>query len=791
MDKSKSPTASSAACAEYSANAFSAVSKQAITSATVETSSEDFRARPRRIVQNFLLVWLDANIDEGKEDFQKALTALRKIFVTVEPFTDVDQCVDYLTSIDDQKIYLITSASLGQTTVPLIHDIAQLDTIFVFCSNKDEHKFWAKECAKVKGIHDSIQPICMQLIKATQSCDHDAIPMSFIPKRQISEAASTKQNLDQLPPSYMYSVIFKDIILEIDHDDNKSMNTLVNFCRQQNIPEIQINLLQSNYHEKSPIWWYTKPMFLYGMLNRALRMLDMEVMIKLGFFIQSLHLQLEQLHQAQSANFQQAFTVYRGQELSQKDFQNLLDSKGGLLSFNNFLSTSKERDVATLFVQEFVPNNKDIVSVLFIMTIDPTTISTSITPFAMIHEHSAISSEQEILFTMHTVFRVVEIQQTTKNNRLWEVQLTITDESDPQLAGLTDHIKEEVQDSTGWRRMGKLMLQVGHFDQAEELYNELLENASTDSDRAHVYHQLGYLKNDQGKYPEAAKFYEKSLAIKRKTLPEDSASLAATYGNIGGVHYNMGEYSKALEFYEKDLEITKISLPANHPSLATSYNNIGLVYDNMGEYSKALEFYEKSLEITKISLPANHPSLATSYNNIGSVYDSMREYSKALEFYEKDLEITKISLPENHPALATSYNNIGSVYDNMGEYSKALEFYEKSLKIKEISLAANHSSLATSYTSIGSVYNNMREYSKALEYYEKSLKIREISLPPTHPDLATSYNNIGLVYSSMGEYSKALSYLEKALSIYRNSLPETHPNIQVVLSSIAAVKKKL
>ncbi|CAF4956351.1 unnamed protein product, partial [Rotaria socialis] len=57
--------------------------------------------------------------------------------------------------------------------------------------------------------------------------------MSFIPKQEISEALASEQNLDRLPPSYMYSVIFKDIILEIDHDDNKSMNTLVNFCQQQ------------------------------------------------------------------------------------------------------------------------------------------------------------------------------------------------------------------------------------------------------------------------------------------------------------------------------------------------------------------------------------------------------------------------------------------------------------------------------------------------------------------------------------------------------------------------------
>ncbi|CAF4125989.1 unnamed protein product [Rotaria magnacalcarata] len=324
MDKSKSSRASSATCAEYSANGFSAVSNQATTRATDATSTETFQPRPRRMVQNFLLVWLDANIDERKVDYQKSLTKLRNIAVTVEPFTDVDQCVDYLTSIDDQKIYLITTASIGQTTVPLIHDIAQLDKIFVFCSSTDSHKAWAKEWSKV-----------------TQSCDHDAIPMSFIPKREMSEVASNRQNLDQLPPSYMYSVIFKDIVLEIDHNDNKSMNTLVNFCRQEKEPEIQINLLQSTYHQKSPVWWYSKSMFLHRMLNRVLRMLDMEGMMKLGFFIRSLHLQLKQLHQEQSSNFQQAFTVYRGQGLSQQDFQNLCNSKGGLLSFNNFLSTSK------------------------------------------------------------------------------------------------------------------------------------------------------------------------------------------------------------------------------------------------------------------------------------------------------------------------------------------------------------------------------------------------------------------------------------------------------------------
>ncbi|CAF3374325.1 unnamed protein product [Rotaria socialis] len=219
------------------------------------------------------------------------------------------------------------------------------------------------------------------------------------------------------------------------------------------------------------------------------------------------------------------------------------------------------------------------------MTIDPSKISTSITPFAMIDNHSALSGEQEVLFTMHTVFRVGEIKQTTEKSCLWEVPLTITDESDPQLAGLTDCIKQEVQGSTGWHRMGKLMLQVGHFDQAEELYNELLDNASDDTDRAHIYHHLGYLKDDQGKYPEAATFYEKSLQICKKILSPDDPNLATSYNSIGQVYNNMGEYSKALEYYEKSLKIKEISLSPTRPDLAASYNNIGQVYISMVPYT--------------------------------------------------------------------------------------------------------------------------------------------------------------------------------------------------------------
>ncbi|CAF2128412.1 unnamed protein product [Rotaria magnacalcarata] len=319
----------------------STVPKSTASAATSRTTTSDATQPRRRMVQNYLVIWVDGNIDENTEDCRNTLTQLRAEVSEVNVCTTPEGCVKFLNKMDEGKAFVISSGALGQSLVNDIHGMPKVDAIYIFCGNKARHEPWAKDWPKIRGIFTSIKPICESLKKVAHECDHDSIPMSFVPKRCTSDAASNVQNLSQLPPTYMYSVIFQDIVLEINDDDAKSIKALEIYCKKQNIPDAQINELKHKYHQKSPVWWYTREIFLYGMLNRGLRSLDMEAMFKLGFFIRRLHLQLKQLHQEQSDKFNRSFTVYRGQGLSKEDFQNLLDSKDGLLSFNNFLSTSK------------------------------------------------------------------------------------------------------------------------------------------------------------------------------------------------------------------------------------------------------------------------------------------------------------------------------------------------------------------------------------------------------------------------------------------------------------------
>ncbi|CAF1189124.1 unnamed protein product [Adineta steineri] len=813
-------------------------------SATI-ISSDDIQLR-RRMVRNYSLLWLDECMDQTNKDYENSMIQIQTIADNVNVFNQRDECIDFLSDAQDIKFFLIVKDTMSQQIMPLINDIPQLDSVYIFSNIKSCHEKLTKKWRKIKSAHSNIDDLCQGLQLGIKQYHQDSIAMSFITTNDMKSAG----NLNQLEPTFMYTQLFKEILLNMKHG-KQAIKEFTTYCRQNNTGSpANIDQFENDYHTQSAIWWYTFPSFIYSMLNGGLRFMEGDTLIKMGFFMHDLHLQIKELHQQQSnTDHSKPFTVYRGQGLSKANFEKLQKTKGSLMSFNNFLSTSTGQDTPLGFALSAL-ENADTVGILFEISINPRVKSV---PFAFIKEKSYFDEEDEILFSMHTVFRVGAIKVMDINNQLYQVELKLTSDDDQQLRLLTDRIREEAGGDTGWYRLGILLFKIGQLNKAEELYNVLLEHSSDESEKAICYLNLAYAKNKQGDYEKAISFYKQGQEIQQKNLPSNHPSLATSYNNIGNVYENMGDYSKALLFYEQGLEnrqktlslnypdlatsynniggvynsmgqysqalsyydqglqIYQKHIPSNHPSLATSYSNIGNVYDNNGEYSKALSYYEKALEIQQKTVPSNHPDLATSYNNIGSVYDNMGQNSKALSSHEKaleifektlplhhpslatsynnigTLEIREKTLPSNHPSLATSYNNIGNVYENTGDYSKALSYYEKTVEIFEKPLLSNHPSLATSYSNIGSVYEKMGAHLKALSFYKQALEIREKTLPSNHPDLATSYNNIGCVYTKMEEYSKAVSYFEKAREIQEKTVPSNHPTLATSYSNIGSV----
>lgn len=705
---------------------------------------------------------------------QPKLQRLYCKFDEVYTFSQADKCIDFVTDIESQKVFLIISAFSGEQLMPLIHALPQLYAIYVICSDGEGvHGEWTKEWSKIIGIYSEIESVCKILPEEMKQYNHNSIPMSFMPQ----EEKNFTINPNQLEPSFMYTQLLKRTLLEMKHDD-QSRQYLINYWHDQyseNPNQLKlVHEYESDTRPHHAIWWYTRECFAYEMINRALRLLEADVIVNMGFFLYTLHEQIKELHQEQLSQYHgKPFTIYRGQGLSTSEFEKLKKTQDGLMSFNSFLSASYDKEVPLLLAESSAAKF-DTIGILFVMAIDP---NLSLTPFADIQKISYFGQEREVLFSMHTVFRIGQIKIMNERSHLIHVDLTLTANDDPQLRKLSDCLQAELEDLRGWERVGHLLHSVGESKKAEELYLVLLESVSNQDDEAFYNHQLGYMKHDQGNYEEALRYYEKAIDQEEKTLPGSQLSLATSYDHIGGVYYQMSDYSKALSFYEKAFDIRKIGLPAHHPNLATSYSNIGLLYDKTGDYCKALSFYDEALRIYQIALPENHFRLATTYNNIASVHLIIKEYSQAIAVFEKSIDIKEKVLPTHHSDLAASYNNIGLAYANIGEYPKALSFYEKARAIFEKVYCTNHPWVATCYHNIGLMHFNMGEHSKALEFYDKAIDIKQKTLPAHHPDLAISYNSIGLVYMAIEEHSKALSFYEKAREIFEKVLYENYPNL--------------
>lgn len=717
---------------------------------------------------NMQIFWLNSDHYLSINDCCNGLTKIQQLVTKATLYTDTDLCIDELTDIVNEKICLILSTNFCRKLIPLIHDLVQLYSIYVITDINSEHQSWMDEFGKLQCVSSSIDHLCQLLEKDAKKYHHGFIPISFIPTDQHAPKA-----LDELPASFMYSQIFKEILSDIG-DHPSAREDLVHYWYEQyNTNESQLEKIgefDRTYCSGSAIRWYSREPFVYAYLNQALRTLDVDVFIKMGFFLRDLDQQIKRSYEEQSNN-PIPLMVYRGQGMNTEDFEKLRQCPNGLLSFNNFVSTSANQNVAEMFL----PNpaqDLTTTAIIFKIEIDRTIKSA---PYVLLDaEQTNFPDEQEILFSMHSVFRVTQVFEMRKD--FWQVNLKLTNDKDEDLIKLTNFIRKEIEGGTGWHRLGLLLIKTHNFTKAEEIYETLLQQAHPldIQTRTSLLHQIGLTHHYKANFHKALELYTTKLKLDEQNPLADPTHLATTYNNIGAIHESMGKYSEALDFYDKTLQIEEHGLSTDSSALATTYSNIGSVHRHNGNYQKAIEMYSNALEIGKNSLPENHPDFIFMHNNIGTAYYHLDMYLKALEHHEKALTIERKSVSPNDTRLALTYSQIGTVHKKMENFSTAMDCYQKALASYQSRSKLEHPDLAPIYNNMAAVYLTQKKYDTALEFFYRTLAMEEKFYGSFHLEVADTYKNIGVVFMYKGEYLCALEHLEKAQKIYERYFSPDH-----------------
>lgn len=505
------------------------------------------------------------------------------------------------------------------------------------------------------------------------------------------------QSTTELNGHFLHSLLLIDVLIRMKSIESDKQQ-LITLCKKEyENNHTQLALLkefEDNYSADKALCWYTRESFLYKMLNKALRVQNIEVLFLFRFVIADIYQQLKE-KQCQSP-----VRVYRGQFMSEDELNNLQQSIGEFISINSFFSTSVDRQKALGFSNRYKISD-DLHRVLFVIDADPNVVTSK--PFANICGLSKYGNECEVLFMIGCVFRLIDILPEN-DNQIWVIRMELCGDNEHELKQLFDHMKKSYgcgDKEINLRSLGDVLRKMGKYDLAEKMYHRLLDELSPINPAlSDLYRSLGLVAKDKGELDCSLQWLKKSLEIKMRTDPYNYIDIGNLYNWIGVIYERKDDNNTALDYYNRSIILFQQAHNENHPSMAHFYNNSAIIYRKQEKYMEALDFYKKVLSIDEKHLPSDHPNVASAHNNIGVVRHHLGQYEEAMDHLHESLSMRLKSLPPQHPQIADSYRNIGLVYEANGEETDALACYQKAITIYRHSLASDHPDVTQTETDI-------------------------------------------------------------------------------------------
>lgn len=763
-------------------------------------------------MEDVTVIWLDSRLNVSLDCFDTQIR-LRRMIDHLFTFNSNDAFLEYFNSeIQPEQIFLIVSGKDGEFVVPQIHSSPRISSIYIFCNNISKHEQWTKDFTKMRGIFNSKDDLLKKLAADIMMFLTNLLPIKILAKNDVIQ--KSLYDLTHEGARSMWFQLLIEALVQMEHSDNAKRD-LLEICRQQyknDIPaQKKIDKFERIYKPEEAVWWYTADSFLYRLLNKALRTENIDIIYKFRLFLTDLDHQIRELHKEQLASLKPKETFYRGQKIPTAELINLQKNIDNFIAINAFTSVSKSIAVPMLFAGDG-EDRPTLESVIFQIEID-----TSISPCANIEALSSFPDEEEMLMTIGSVFRIVNVEPFY--NR-WIVDLALNKSDNQQMEELTNYLKIELLNKSPLLDLARILFEISDYNRAEQYCIIADKELSLDNnDRTHLYQLLGEIyQSGKGDYKRAKEMYEKALSYSDidsqlaaqnllgllenemgnydaalKTLETAEAlcckhdlsdhniisKLVNIYTNKGIVYRHQSDIAKSLQSYNQALDLNLQIRPVLHPSLATLYNNIGYLNCVKWDYDVSLEAYEKALNIQLQALPKIHKDLATVYNNIGIIYMATSKFTEALENYEKSLNMFKELLEADHPTIATLHHNIGDTYRSLKQYDKAVYYLEKALELRMHKLSPTHAHIGESWESLGWVYYRLSYYEKALVFCKKTIEIA--------PDNAAAYHCMGMIFDLQCNYDSALSSLQKAIDLYKNFPAKRNIMLAAVHKAIAII----
>ncbi|CAF1112349.1 unnamed protein product [Adineta ricciae] len=512
--------------------------------------------QPVRVVENFVLLWYSPNSLKGWENIK---TGLRKLISYIKIFYDSNECITYIESIRIERVILLVP-NMDSWVTPL-EKLSQVERIYVF------------------NDQSNIESFCQQLKTDLDLCELDLINITVFPNP--TQIGVTSAELKRQEASFLLGQLMREMLHRLKFENN-AKTEFVNFFRMNYAHDEEqlraINDFETNYRPNKALAWLMRPCFLQRVIQRLERTYEFDLHYKIAFFAKHVCIQMNIFQENISLAREKNWIVYRGKTMPPEIFENLLKNKSGcLFSISAYFIAETNKDFAVDFICRRLMTYPERIGVIFEMHIDPAARSAR-SPCAWLEEvYGSETNEKEgILFSGHSAFRIEAIEEVTEQSKaMWLIKLVLVSDDDPQLLRIVLSLRSSDVYTNPLSYLGKLLMEKGDYEQAEEFFLALLLDPSVLNQPhrlARVHRGLATNYAYKGEYSKALGHYQQAIEHSSAYLPPDHPDFVPLYDGIGNCYYKMGSYQNAIEKYEEAAKMLSKASQSMNEQLTSDLN---------------------------------------------------------------------------------------------------------------------------------------------------------------------------------------------------------------------------
>ena len=735
---------------------------------------------PHEVTENkedILLIWL-------KEHLYDSIDSLRthSLLLELNPaahfYTDVDRCVNLIKSIKHERIVLIISGVFAQSTLPKISSHRAVVAIFIFCADGQHQPYETPKSSwgKIVGTFIDQDRLFESVRETLNLIEKQTLTFGLFDQKQ-----RLGRDLSQESAPFIWHQMLLFMLKQMPQNQQSKeemLNTCRNYYRNNKRELDKIEEFRLSYASNKAIEWYTDNCFLYRLLNKALRTEDIELLYTFRFFIIDLCTALEK--ENFKSKSKAILTTFRGTQIPYEELEKLKENEGKIISINGFLSTSHNIQVSLAFAGQSL-SKAAFQAVLFEIEVDP---SLTKAIFADIENMTRMKGEEEVLFTLNTLFKIGPVIFDSTLN-IWKVKLTATDEGREKVEEHMVWLKQRLDEYSPVIYFGRLLVkELGQVDRGEKYFEMLLQSLPHNhANIADINNQIRNVHELRCDLNSALENFHLAYEIGQKQLPPNYPQLASSLGKIGRLYRSKRCFDQALDCYRKALDIGEKYYPGDNIHKAVMIQNIGIVHSDKGDFEIAIKYVYDALNIFKRILPPQHTYIARCLGYVGYVHETMNELDDALNCYHQLLTMDEECLSPDHLDRSTDLDMVANIYKRMGETEKALSFCKKKLSNQKNVLDENHPCIARTLMTMADALEKENP-TESLEYYKQALSVWEQLTSPDHREMYECLTSISCLYSRNNMIDDALHFELLAYDLCRQKLPTVHMKIANSLRNI-------